>query len=135
MNDKNLRYHEQGLAQRFGGEFVSKLEKLLDESNISDDILIDEIYDYVQQIYDRQDCQTWLIDQGLDSLADNKEFCKALCHRYRSDYDNSEYGTWDNISSAYHSIKDDDEWEEITAEAERLRDEEDGDYNDKKEDG
>lgn len=102
MNDKNLRYHEQGLAQKFGGKFVSKLEKLLDKSNISDDILVEGIYDYVQEIYDRQDCQTWLIDQGLDSLADNKEFCKA--------------------------------WKEITAEAERLRDEEDGDYNDKEED-
>ena len=134
MNDKNLHYHEQGLAQKFGGEFVSKLEKLLDKSNISDDILVEGIYDYVQEIYDRQDCQTWLIDQGLDSLADNKEFCKALCHRYRSDYD-SEYGTWDNISSAYYFIKDNDEWEEITAEAERLRDEEDGDYNDEEEDG
>ena len=133
MNDKNLRYHEQGLAQRFGGEFVSKLEKLLDESNISDGILVEEIYDYVQEICDREDCQTWLIDQGLDSLADNKEFCKALCYRYRSDYD-SEYGTWDNISSAYYFIKDNDEWEEITAEAERLRDEEDGDYNDEEED-
>lgn len=133
MNDKNLRYHEQGLAQMFGGEFVSKLEKLLDKSNISDDILVEEIHDYVQEIYDREDCQTWLIDQGLDSLADNKEFCKALCQRYRSDYD-SEYGTWDNISSAYYSIKDDDEWEEMTAAAERLRDEEDGDYNDEEED-
>lgn len=133
MNDKNLRYHEQGLAQMFGGEFVSKLEKLLDKSNISDDILVEEIHDYVQEIYDREDCQTWLIDQELDSLADNKEFCKALCQRYRSDYD-SEYGTWDNISSAYYSIKDDDEWEEMTAAAERLRDEEDGDYNDEEED-
>ena len=134
MNDKNLRYHEQGLAQKFGDEFVSKLEKLLDKSNISDDILVEEIYDYVQEIYDRQDCQTWLIDQGLDSLADNKEFCKALCNRYRSDYD-SEYGTWDNISSAYYFIKDNDEWEEITAEAERLRDEEDGECDDEEEDG
>ena len=129
MNDKNLRYHEQGLAQKFGDEFVSKLEKLLDKSNISDDILVDGIYDYVQEIRDREDCHTWLIDQGLYSLADNKEFCKALCHRYRSDYD-SEYGTWDNISSAYYF----NEWEEITAEAERLRDEEDGDYNDEEED-
>lgn len=133
MNDKNLRYHEQGLAQMFGGEFVSKLEKLLDKSNISDDILVEEIHDYVQEIYDREDCQTWLIDQGLDSLVDNKEFCKALLYRYRSDYD-SEYGTWSNISSAYYSIKDDDEWKEITTEAERLRDEEDGDYNDEEED-
>lgn len=133
MNDKNLRYHEQGLTQKFGGEFVSKLEKLLDKSNISDEILVEEIYDYVQEIYDRQNCQSWLIDQGLDSLVDNKKFCKALCHRYRSDYDN-EYGTWDNISSAYYFIKDDDEWKEITAEAEKLRDEEDGDYNDEKED-
>lgn len=133
MNDKNLHYHEQGLAQKFGGEFTSKLEKLLDESNISDDILVEGIYDYVQEIYDRQDCQTWLIDQGLDSLADNKEFCKALNHTYRSNYD-SEYGTWDNISSAYYLIKDDDKWKEITKEAERIRDEEDGDYNDEEED-
>ena len=133
MNDKNLRYYEQGLAQKFGDEFVSKLEKLLDESNISDGILVEGIYDYVQESCDREDCHTWLIDQGLYSLADNKEFRKALCHRYRSDYD-SEYGTWDNISSAYYSIKDDDEWKEITAEAERLRDEEDGDYNDEEED-
>lgn len=133
MNDKNLHYHEQGLAQKFGGEFTSKLEKLLDKSNISDDILVEEIYDYVQKIYDRQDCQTWLIDQGLYSLADNKEFCKALNHTYRSNYD-SEYGTWDNISSAYHYIKDDDEWKEITKEAERIRDEEDSDYNDEEED-
>ncbi len=49
MNDKNLRYYEQGLAQKFGGEFVSKLEKLLDESNISDGILVEGIYDYVQE--------------------------------------------------------------------------------------
>ena len=129
MNSKNLRYHEQGLAQTFGDEFVSKLEELLDKSNISDSILVEEIYEYVQEIYDREDCQTWLIDQGLDSLANNKEFCKALCHYYRSDYD-SEYGTWDNISSAYYSIKDDDEWEEITAEAERLRDKEYGECDD-----
>lgn len=133
MNDKNLHYHEQGLAQKFGGEFVSKLEKLLDKSNISDDILVGGIYDYVQEIYDREDCRTWLIDQGLYSLVDNKEFCKALRYRYRSDYD-CEYGTWSNISSAYYFIKDNDEWKEITAEAERLRDEEDGDYNNEEED-
>ena len=112
MNDKNLRYHEQGLAQKFGDEFVSKLEKLLDKSNISDDILVDGIYDYVQEIRDREDCHTWLINQGLYSLADNKEFCKALCHRYRSDYD-SEYGTWDNIDSAFNYVKDMAEWKDI----------------------
>lgn len=134
MNNNNLRYHEQGLVQMFGGEFASELEKLLDKSNISDSALVGEIYDYVQEIYDREECQTWLINQALDSLADNKEFCKALCHHYREDYD-SECGTSDNISFAYHSIKDDDEWKEITAEAERLHDEKIRRYNDEKEGG
>ena len=110
----NNRYYLELLKNKFSPEFVADFEDLCDKHNINDSAVVAKMYDTLQEVYDKEDVVIWLEnDSSYPSLADNDKFVDYLTFQYRSHFD-SEYGTWDNIKSAfYYYVKDMPEWKDI----------------------
>lgn len=114
----NNRYYQILLEEKFSPEFVADIEAVCDKYNISDAFFTNKIYDLLQESYDKEDVISWLEnDSRYPSLAENDKFVDYLTYQYRSRYD-SEYGIWDNISSAFNYIRNDPEWKDIIDAAE-----------------
>ena len=109
----NMRYYLALLKNKFSPEFVADFEDLCDKHNINDSAVITKMYDTLQEEYDKEDVVSWLeIDSSYPSLAENNDFVDYLTFQYRRRFD-CEYGTWDNIDSAFNYVKDMAEWKDI----------------------
>lgn len=109
----NNRYYQALLENKFSPDFVADFEDLCDKHNINDSAVITKMYDTLQEEYDKEDVVSWLeSDSSYPSLAENDDFVDYLTFQYRRRFD-SEYGTWDNIASAFDYVKDMTEWKDI----------------------
>ena len=108
----NNRYYQALLENKFSPEFVADLEELCDKQNISDSLLTNKMYDMMQEEFDREDITCWLESSSYPTLAENDKFVESLVYWYRRRYD-SEYSTWDNITTAFSYMADMPEWKEI----------------------
>lgn len=108
----NNRYYQALLENKFSPEFVADLEELCDKHNINDSLLTNKMYDMMQEEFDREDITCWLECSSYPMLAENDKFVESLVYWYRRRYD-SEYGTWDNITTAFSYMADMPEWKEI----------------------
>ena len=109
----NNRYYLELLRSKFSPEFVADFEDLCDKHNINDSAVVTKMYDTLQEEYDKEDVVNWLeIDSSYPSLAENDDFVDYLTFQYRRLFD-CEYGTWDNIVSAFNYVKDMTEWKDI----------------------
>ena len=108
----NNRYYQALLESKFSPEFVADLEELCDKHNINDSLLVNKMYDMMQEEFDREDITCWLECSSYPTLAENDKFVGSLVYWYRRRYD-SEYSTWDNITTAFSYMADMPEWKEI----------------------
>lgn len=109
---KNERYYEKEFANKFGKDFAQELEALLDKHNIEDSKLIKECWNILQDIYDRDDVESWLWDSSYPSLANNEKFVDELVYTAQKYWD-ADIGTWDNINNAFNFLCDFPEWKDI----------------------
>lgn len=109
----NNRYYQALLENKFSPEFVADIEELCDKHNISDVSFVGKMHELLKDEYDKEDITIWLENYSCyPSLAENEEFVEYLAYMYRKLSDNN-YGTWDNIETAFTRVKDEPEWREI----------------------
>lgn len=115
MEIKTKRYFEKEISNKLGDKFAEEFEKLCENHGFGDDYALLRFYDILHEVYDTEDAKTWLLEEGLDSLAEDEEFLESFIATYNDRYD-SEYGTWDNMSAALDWMADTTEWADtITA--------------------
>lgn len=120
---ENKRYFEKGISNKLGDKFAEEFEKLCESCGFSDSYAILRLYDILHEQYDMNDAKDWLLEEGLDSLAENEDFLESFIATYNDRYDN-EYGIWDNMSSALNWMADTTEWADtITAAREQSEEE------------
>ena len=123
MEIKTKRYFEKEISNKLGDKFTEEFEKLCESYGFSDNYALLGFYDILHEQYDTEDAKTWLLKEGLDSLAEDEEFLESFIATYNDRYD-SEYGTWDNMSAALDWMADTREWADtITAAREQSEEE------------
>lgn len=120
---ENKRYFEKAISNRLGDKFAEEFERLCESCGFSDSYAILRLYDILHEQYDMNDAKDWLLDEGLDSLAENEEFLESFVATYNARH-NSEYGTWDNMSAALDWMADTTEWADTIAAAREQSEEE-----------
>lgn len=120
---ENKRYFEKGISNKLGDKFAEGFEKLCESCSFSDGYAILRLYDILHEQYDMNDAKDWLLEQGLDSLAENEEFLESFVATYNARR-NSEYGVWDNMSATLDWMEDMTEWADTIATARKQSEEE-----------
>ena len=78
-------------------QFKETVEEAAEKLGMSVERFKRTIFDELQEQYDKEDITSWLEDNGHKVT---KKLVNEMFNVYRHHYD-SEYGTWDNIASAY----------------------------------
>lgn len=94
--------YEALLNEKLSKEFIDEFIELCKKHKTHPDSAIDKIYCAKNNIYDTEDVKYMLrLHYGSKFVnnPDNEGIIKEIVNRYRSRYE-SEYSTWDNISSA-----------------------------------
>lgn len=123
MENKTKRYLEKEISNKFGDKFTEEFEKLCESHGFNDSYVLLRFYDILHEQYDTEDAKTWLLEEGLDSLAEDEEFLNSFVATYNRRYDN-EYGIWDNMSAALDWMADTREWAEAITAAKKQSEEE-----------
>ena len=123
MEIKTKRYFEKEISGKLGDKFAEEFEKLCESHGFSDDYALLRFYDILHELYDTEDVKTWLLEEGLDSLAEDKEFLKSFVATYNNRYE-SEYGIWDNMSAALDWMANTTKWVDAITAAKKQSEEE-----------
>lgn len=72
--------------------------KMANELGIDRHLLMRSIYSYMDTLYDTEDVECWLENEGYTDYTD--EDVTKIRYIYQEDYD-CNLGVWDNIANAY----------------------------------
>ena len=123
MEIKTKRYFEKEISNKLGDKFTEEFEKLCESYGFSDNYALLRFYDILHEQYDTEDAKTWLLKEGLDSLAEDEEFLKNFVATYNNRYE-SEYGIWDNMSAALDWMTNTAKWVDAITAAKKQSEEE-----------
>lgn len=123
MEIKTKRYFEKEISNKFGYRFTEEFEKLCESYGFSDNYALSGFYDILHEQYDTEDAKIWLLEKGLNSLAENEEFLKSFVATYNNRYE-SEYGIWDNMSAALDWMTNTAKWVDAITAAKKQSEEE-----------
>ena len=123
MEIKTKRYFEKEISNKLGDKFTEEFEKLCESHGFSDSYALLRFYDILREVYDTEDAKTWLLEEGLDLLAEDEEFLKSFVATYNNRYE-SEYGIWDNMSAVLDWMANTTKWVDAITAAKKQSEEE-----------
>ena len=100
MKNINRRFYEKEFSKVFEDpNALREFYKLLDSYNLPDVAVWNKIVE-LQDIADLEEDVYSFLAYEYSSLKDNQDVIKCIANRARNAWD-SEFGTWDNIASAF----------------------------------
>lgn len=119
---KIKRHFEKEISDKLGDKFTEEFEKLCESYGFSDAYALLKFCNILQERRDKEDAKSWLLAEGLDSLAEDEEFLES-CVAYNKRYDGG-YGIWENMSAILDWMADRTEWADAIAAAQKQSEEE-----------
>ena len=104
MKNINRRFYEKEFSKVFEDpNALREFYKLLDSYNLPDVAVWNKIVE-LQDIADLEEDVYSFLAYEYSSLKDNQDVIKCIANRARNAWD-SEFGTWDNIASAFDWLR------------------------------
>ena len=104
MKNINRRFYEKEFSKVFEDpNALREFYKLLDNYNLPDVAVWNKIVE-LQDIADLEEDVYSFLAYEYSSLKDNQDVIKCIANRARNTWD-SEFGTWDNIASAFDWLR------------------------------